>query len=271
MNKNIPFSVLMSVYGKDKAPWLKEAVESVLSQTVPPAEFVLVADGPLTPELESVIDGFKDKIKLVRLERNMGLGEALNAGLKECSYSLVARMDSDDIAAKNRFELQLAAFKADKDLAILGGAIEEIDSASKKPLSFRRLPLTDAKLKAFLKKRCPFNHMTVMFKKEAVLAAGGYQHLYFMEDYYLWARMAEAGCKFANLPQILVHARVDADLYARRGGYKYFKSNKAISAKLLDLGLISWPQHCFNIAVRFCVQVLMPNSIRAIFYKKVLR
>ncbi len=261
----------MSVYAKDKAPWLKEAIESVLSNTIPPTEFILVADGPLTPELEGVIDGFKEKLKLVRLEKNMGLGNALNVGLKECSCPLVARMDSDDIAEKNRFELQLAAFKADKDLAVLGGAIEEIDSATKKSLSLRRLPLTDSEIKVFLKKRSPFNHVTVMFQKEAVLAAGGYQHLHLVEDYYLWARMAKAGYTFANLPQTLMRVRIDSDMFARRGGYKYFKSNKAISTKLLKLGLISWPEHIFNLSVRFCVQVLMPNSVRALFYKKVLR
>lgn len=267
----LKFSVLMSVYRKDNPAWFREAVQSVFSQSCTPAETVLTADGPLTEELEAVIDEFKDKLKIVRLEKNMGLGAALNAGLKECSYPLVARMDSDDISLPDRFEKQIKAFEADKDLSVLGGAIREIDSESKEEVSFRRLPQSDAELKNFLKTRCPFNHMTVMFRREAVLECGGYIPLHLMEDYYLWARMAAKGCRFANLADILVNARTDKNLYSRRGGWKYFKSNKAIADKMLSLGLISLPVYLFNLAVRFCVQVIMPNSVRSIFYKKALR
>ena len=164
----------MSVYCKDNPTWFREALHSVFNQSCPPAEVVLTADGPLTEELEAVIDEFKDKLKIVRLEKNMGLGAALNAGLKECSFPLVARMDSDDISLPDRFEKQIKAFETDKDLSVLGGAIREIDSESKEEVSFRRLPQSDAELKNFLKTRCPFNHMSVMFRREAVLECGGY-------------------------------------------------------------------------------------------------
>jgi len=270
MMKN-DFSVLMSVYAKEHPAWLEEALKSVFEQTVPPIQVVLACDGPLTAELDGVIDKFKDKLTLVRLEKNGGLGPALNEGLKHCSCDLVARMDTDDIALPDRFEKQLKAFADDKDLAVLGGAIREIDSETKEEVSFRRLPQSDGEIKQFLKTRCPFNHMTVMFRKQAVLDCGSYQPLHFMEDYYLWARMAANGCKFGNLADILVNARTDKNLFERRGGWKYFKSNKQISDKLLELGLISYPTYFFNLAVRFCVQVLMPNKIRSIFYKKALR
>ena len=261
----------MSVYGKDNPAWFRQALQSVLNQSVAPAEVVLAADGPLTEELEAVITEFKDKLKVVRLEKNMGLGAALNAGLKECSYPLVARMDSDDISLPDRFEKQIKAFEADKDLSVLGGAIREVDSESQEEISFRRLPQSDAELKIFLKTRCPFNHVTVMFRKQSVLECGGYIPLHLMEDYYTWARMAAKGCRFANLADILVNVRTDKNLYARRGGWKYFNSNKAIADKMLSLGLISLPVYLFNLSVRFCVQVLMPNSVRSIFYKKALR
>ena len=269
--KNSAFSVLMSVYCKERPAWLEEALNSVFEQTVPPKQVVLVCDGPLTPELDGVIDKFKDKLTLVRLEKNGGLGAALNEGLKHCSCDLVARMDTDDIALPDRFEKQLKAFADDKDLAVLGGAIREIDSETKEEVSFRRLPQSDGEIKQFLKTRCPFNHMTVMFRKKAVLACDSYQPLYFMEDYYLWARMAAKGYKFGNLVDIVVNARTDKNLFERRGGWKYFKSNKAVSDKLLELGLICYPTYLFNLAVRFCVQVLMPNKVRSIFYKKALR
>lgn len=266
-----PFSVLMSVYAQDRPEWLTEAIQSVLHQSFPPAEIVLVADGPLTTELESVIKEFGNNLKLVRLEKNMGLGAALNAGLNKCSFPLVARMDSDDISLPDRFEKQIKAFEADKDLSVLGGAIREVDSESQEEISFRRLPQSDAELKIFLKTRCPFNHMTVMFRKQSVLECGGYIPLHLIEDYYLWARMAAKGCRFANLADILVNARTDKNLYVRRGGWKYFKSNKSIADKMLSLGLISLPVYLFNLSVRFCVQVLMPNQVRSIFYKKALR
>lgn len=267
----LKFSVLMSVYHKDNPAWFREALQSVFSQSCIPAETVLTADGPLTEELEAVIDEFKDKLKIVRLEKNMGLGAALNAGLKECSYPLVARMDSDDISLPDRFEKQIKAFEADKDLSVLGGAIREIDSESKEEVSLRVLPCTDKELKKFLRMRSPFNHVTVMFKKSSVEAAGGYQPFYFVEDYYLWARLAAKGYKFANSGEVFVNVRVDSNMFARRGGWKYFKSNKAIADKMLSLGLISLPVYLFNLAVRFCVQVIMPNSVRSIFYKKALR
>ena len=261
----------MSVYVKERPAWLEESLNSVFGQTVSPAQVVLVCDGPLTPELDGVIDKFKDKLTLICLQKNGGLGPALNEGLKHCTYDLVARMDTDDIALPDRFEKQLKVFSQDKDLAVLGGAIMEIDSETKQEVSFRRLPQSDGEIKQFLKTRCPFNHMTVMFRKQAVSDCGSYLPLYFMEDYYLWARMAAKGCKFGNLADILVNARTDKNLFERRGGWKYFKSNKAIAGKLLELGLISYPTYLFNMAVRFCVQVLMPNKVRSIFYKKVLR
>lgn len=269
--KNTEFSVLMSVYAKEHPAWLEEALNSVFEQTIPPAQVVLVCDGPLTPELDAVIDKFKDKLTLVRLQKNGGLGPALNEGLKHCTYDLVARMDTDDIALPDRFEKQLKAFGQDKDLSVLGGAIREIDSETKEEVSFRRLPQSDGEIKQFLKTRCPFNHMTVMFRKSAVLGCGSYQPFYLMEDYYLWARMAAKGYTFGNLADIVVNARTDKNLFERRGGWKYFKSNKAIACKLLELGLISYPTYIFNLAVRFCVQVLMPNKVRSIFYKKALR
>lgn len=265
------FSVLMSVYQKDDAACFKEALQSIFKQTVPPSEVVLVADGPLTPALDAVAAEYQNSLKIIRFKQNQGLGAALQAGLKECSFPLVARMDSDDIALPNRFELQLAVFDADKDLSILGGAIEEIDFKTKGHIAFRRLPQSDAEIKKFIKLRCPFNHMTVMFKKDDILACGGYIPFHFLEDYYLWVRCAAKGLKTANLPDVLVLARADAKLYARRGGMKYFKSNKALYSKMLEEGVINLPTYLFNLTIRFCVQVLFANSLRGAFYRRFLR
>ena len=267
----LEFSVLMSVYQKDNPVWLEEALESVFTQTVKPDEIVVVCDGSLTKDLEGVLAQYTGKIILHRLAKNSGLGEALRQGVEKCSYPLIARMDSDDISLPDRFEKQLAYMEKYPKTAVLGGWIQEIDGETLKPIAIREVPCTNTEIKKFIKTRSPFNHMTVMYRKSAVLAAGNYQPFHLMEDYYLWARMAVRGFEMANLPDILLNARVNAKMYGRRGGLKYFKSNYAMSKKLRELGLISLPTFLFNTLVRFCVQVLMPNCVRSYFYKKVLR
>ena len=268
------FSVLMSVYAKDRPAWVREALGSVLSNTAKPAEVVVVVDGPIPADLQAVLDEFSTTyplIKLYPLAKNGGLGPALAYGLQHCSHELVARMDADDISLPDRFSKQLAYFAAHPNTAVLGGQIQEIDGDSLEPVAIRTVPQTDDEIKQFLKTRCPFNHMTVMFKKSAVLAVGNYTSFHFIEDYYLWARLAAKGYEMANLSDIVLNARVDAAMYGRRGGWKYFKSNLAISQKLRELSLISWPTYAFNTCVRFGVQVLMPNTVRGWFYRKALR
>ena len=265
------FSVLMSVYKKDNPKWLKEAINSIFAQSVKPTEVVVVCDGPLTADLEVVLTEYNGKIILHRLAKNSGLGEALKQGVEKCSCELIARMDSDDISLPDRFEKQLSYFSQNPQTVVLGGQIQEIDGETLKPISIRKVPITDKAIKKYIKSRSPFNHMAVMYKKSKVLKAGSYGNYYFMQDYFLWAHMAANGDKMANLPDIIVNARVNDALYKRRGGWGYFKRSWAISSELLQLGLISYPRHLFNLGVRFCAQVLMPNKVRSIFYKKVLR
>lgn len=269
-----PFSVLMAVYAKDNPAWIAQALDSVLHNTVPPAEIVVVQDGPVPPEISRVLAGYRAKyprIKPVVLEQNRGLGIALQKGLEACSCELVARMDADDISLPERFEKQLACFVQTPDLAVLGGTIEEVDAETLHLIAIRRVPQTDEQCRKFLKTRSPFNHVSVMFKKNLILQVGNYQPFHLMEDYYLWARCAAQHFKMGNMSSILVRVRVNAAMYGRRGGWEYFKSNVALSAALRRLGLISWPVYLFNLAVRFTVQVAMPNFLRSLFYKKILR
>ena len=268
------FSVLMSVYAKDRPAWVRQALDSVLSNTVKPNEVVVVIDGPVPADLQVILTEFSTtypQVKLYPLEKNGGLGPALAYGIEQCSNELVARMDADDISLPDRFEKQLAYFASHPDTAVLGGQIQEIDGDTLQPVAIRSVPTTDGEIKQYLKSRSPFNHMAVMYKKSAVLMAGSYGNYFFMQYYFLWAHMAAKGFKMANLPDILVDARVNDALYKRRGGWSYFKRSWTISSKLLELGLISYPRHLFNLAVRFCVQVLMPTSVRGTFYKRVLR
>ncbi len=265
------FSVLMSVYYKDNPVWLKQAVDSVLNNTIKPNQIVVVIDGQIPNELEQVITEYKESLDILRLEKNSGLGAALQQGLLKCKYPLVARMDSDDISLSDRFEKQLREFENNSNLTIVGGYIQEFDSQTNKEISIRKVPLEDKQIKKFIKTRSPFNHVTVMFKKEDVLKVGNYQPFYQMEDYFLWTRLVKEKFQMKNISIILVNVRIDKSMFERRGGYKYFQSNKEISKQMLKMKIINYPYYLFNVTIRFITQVLMPNSIRTFFYKKVLR
>lgn len=263
-----PFSVAISVYGKDNAEWFDEALDSIIvKQTVKPTEVVLVVDGPVSQEIQMVIDKYAKicgggLLKVIRFERNKGLGVALRTAVESCSNQLIARMDSDDIAIENRFEMQLNAFINHPEISILGGQIEEFISSLDDVVGKRQVPLTDATLKDYMRRRCPFNHMTVMFKKSDVLKVGNYQDWIWNEDYYLWLRMALDNMNFANLPETLVHVRVGADMYRRRGGKRYFQSEKKLQDYMLKYKIISRGTYCMNVIKRWIVQVALPNSVR---------
>lgn len=267
------FSVSMCVYGKDNPVHFKQAVDSILDQTAKPSEVVLVVDGPVPEELDNIIKNYEiDPIfRVIRLPQNMGHGVARRTGLENCSNDLVALMDADDLSLNNRFELLLKVFKENSDLDIVGGNISEFIDEPENIVGKRIVPETDAEIKSYLKKRCPMNQMTVMFKKESVQKAGGYQDWFCNEDYYLWIRMTLANMKFANIPDILVNVRVGNDMYKRRGGWKYFKSEAKIQRLMLQKTLISFPRCIYNVLLRLCLQVLMPGWLRGFIFQSFAR
>lgn len=271
MMNSFKFSVLMSVYCKDNPAWFRQAIQSVLNQSVRPEEVVLTADGPLTEELEAIITEFKDKLKVVRLEKNSGRGAALGYAVPQCKYNLIALMDADDVCRKDRFEKQLAAFASNPDLSIVGGQIQEVDSETLFPITLRKVPLTHIEIYKYVKTRMPFNNQTLMFKKSAVLDSGNFKPFHLLEDYYMWARVIAKGYKTANLPDVLVDMRVSPAMYERRGGWKYFLSNKKLFDEMRKLGLLNLWEYYYTLTIRFGVQVLMPNYLRNMFYQKALR
>lgn len=212
------FSVLMSLYIKEQPQFLVECLESLVKQTVSATEIVLVFDGKLTEELEQIVADFSAQlpIVIVRLEQNQGLGKALNEGLKHCQYEWVFRMDTDDICANDRFERQIAFIQQYPHTVIVGGQIAEFGRDINDIVSYRRVPTIEADIVKFTQTRCPFNHMTVAYKKSAVLACGGYQDL--QEDYYLWIKLIGLKQKVANLGDVLVYARVGNGMVGRRRG-----------------------------------------------------
>ena len=265
------FSVLMSVYIKEKPEYLRQCLDSMLAQTVSPNQIVLVEDGELTEELYKVIDEYKtDIFKIVKLKENIGLGNALKEGLDACDYPLIARMDTDDIAFPQRFEKQLEEFKKDPELDICGSHALEFDGEITNITSKKNVPLTNEEIYNYAKKRNPFNHPTVMYKKKAVIDAGNYQDALSFEDYYLWARMLVNGAKGKNIDDYLLYFRTGGDMFKRRGGYEYLKNALAIKWKIHKLGLSSFLDCMISSAVHIAVS-LMPNKLRGFVYRKFLR
>jgi glycosyltransferase involved in cell wall biosynthesis len=267
------FSVLLSLYYKENADFLRHSLDSIFNQTVPPNEVVLVLDGPLTTELETVVMEYKaahQELKTVPLKKNGGLGKALNEGLKHCSNELVARMDTDDIAHNDRFEKQLEAFRRFPQVEVVSAWIDEFIGETEHITSTRKLPEFPYEIYKYAKKRCPVNHPVVMFRKNSILLAGGYRHFPLFEDYYLWIRLLLNGVKFYNVQESLLSFRTSPDMYKRRGGWKHAFTEVHFQNHIRKLGFIGWPRMCLNIAIRFSTRI-MPNHLREIVYKNLLR
>ena len=265
------YSVLMSLYIKEDADNFRTAIYSMINQTLPPDEIVLVEDGPLTDELYSVINEVKNRypglLTSVVCKNNQGLGIALQHGLKVARNEIIARMDADDISILDRCEKELKFLNENLDVCIVGGQIEEFIDDVSNVIGKRVVPLSDIELKDYIRKRCPFNHMTVMFRKSAVLEVGNYQEWFWNEDYYLWIRLFLAQKKFANLADTLVMVRTGVDMYQRRGGERYFKSEREIQKLMLDKGINGYFRYIINVGERFILQILMPNWLRGITFR----
>ena len=206
-------------------------------------------------------------VKLVRLERNVGHGGARRAALEACAHDLVALMDADDISRPYRFQRQLEMFALDPGLHVVGGQIAEFVSTPDCPTGERIVPESDAEIKSYMRKRCPMNQMTVMLRKSFINGVGGYQDWYCNEDYYLWVRTALAGGRFANVSDILVDVRVGSGMTARRGGWRYFRSEEGIQRLMFKKGMIGIPRYLLNTLVRFGGEVLLPTAARSAAFR----
>lgn len=268
------FSVLMSLYINEKVQYARECFESLLKQTVQPKEWVIVEDGPLKEEMYELLQEYEQKypnlIKRVPLKKNVGLGLALREGILNCSCEIIARMDTDDIAKPERFELQLAQFEKFDKLDICGSHIKEFIGDIKNVVSQRMVPIKQSEIYKYQKKRSAFNHMTVMYKKSAVLKAGNYIHAPLMEDDMLWVCMMNKGCKCLNIDDFLVYARVGKDMYDRRGGFSYFKKYRSARKKIYATGYISYWDYLSTVMIQFVV-ALIPVKLREMIFTKLLR
>lgn len=268
------FSVLISLYKRDNPLFLMQSLRSVFSSSLIPSEIVVMLDGPIGDSLTKVIDWFDYKfprvIKCVPIVPNKGLGNALNLGVRTCKFDIIARMDSDDVCMPSRFEKQFEFLKNNPNIDIVGSSILEFSTEG----SYRNLmtyPLSQREIYSFAKKRDPFAHPSVMFRKKAVLDAGNYKtSMRNQQDYELWARMIGNGCGCANLPDVLLAMRTDPEIYGRRGGFNYFKYSYAVEKSKLNSGLTNKCKFLELISIKFIVQVIFTKKIRQLLYRKYL-
>lgn len=273
MKDELKTSVLMSTYKNDNINFLGHAIDSVINQTKKPDEIVIVVDGPIPKENFLLLNEYSKKnkeIRIIKCKENMGLGLALRKGVEECNNELIIRMDSDDISKCDRIEKLYKEIVNGKH-DIVGSNITEFINDENNIVSRRVVPEKDDEIKKYIKKRCPMNHVSVIFRKESVQKVGNYESLLYNEDYLLWIKMAQAGMKFYNIQEDLVNVRVGSDMYKRRGGRKYFRSEKRIQDYMLKNKIISISVYITNIIKRYILQVLMTNNMRQFVFQKFAR
>ena len=267
------FSVLMSVYQKEKPEYLREALQSVIHQSMVPQEIVLMQDGRLTDGLYQVIDETKREypgLKTFEIAENGGLGRALAKGVGLCENELIARMDTDDIAVPDRFACQYGYMMEHPQVAVTGGFMEEFDEQDASCCRLKTMPEQMPEIRKYARYRNPLNHMTVMFRKEKILKAGNYRHFPYLEDYDLWSRMLARGEQFYNIQQVFVRARTSRELYARRGGGSYCRQYLKLRKQQYEEGLLGFGE--YQIARILTVgMTVQPSRLRKEVYQKILR
>jgi len=263
------FSVLMPVYFREKPRFFREALQSIFDNTVQPQEVVLVCDGPLTLDLEEVLQEFVGRpgLKILRKNRNSGIVDALNMGLAASTTELIIRCDSDDVNTPERFATLVAQLAEGWD--IVGSSVREIDGDGK-TLWSKRVPLGQASIARRARLRNPINHMSVAFRRDLVLSLGGYPEVFLREDYALWARALRREARVCNLPQDLVLARAGVAMYRRRRGWRSALAELKLQRLLIQERVSTLPQALFWGGLRFSA-LLLPGFLLGFLYERILR
>ncbi|WP_420065404.1 glycosyltransferase [Pectobacterium colocasium] len=264
------FSVLMSLYEKESSLFFEQCLSSLYSQTLPASEIILVLDGKVPVSLLSVIERWENKLplKVIPLSSNVGLGNALNEGLKYCNSDIIVRMDTDDICCSDRFLKQVEFMTLNPDVVLVGGQIQEFNNEVGDAKNVRSVPCTHAEIFKFSKMKNPFNHMSVSFRKKIILSLGGYTDHFFMEDYNLWLRVLGKGYKTINLKDILVYARVGNGMVSRRRGVKYIVSEFKLAKLKCELKF----QKIHEASIVFLLRSLprlLPSMLLSLIYNYV--
>lgn len=266
------FSVLMTVYDKEKPYNLRKSLLTSYQQTIKPTEIILVCDGELTQELYDEIERIKSEIpilKVYQLDTNVGSGPASRFGVEKCNTDLIARMDSDDYSVETRFEKQIKAFEENPNLIMVGTNILEKNTEF---TALKTVPEKTEEIREYSKFRNPFNNPSSMMKKEYILKVGNYRKFRYLEDYDLTVRLIHDNPTkdFLNIQEPLVVMQTDDSSYLRRGGLLYVKTEFFLQVDFYKRGYLTKFELCRNIFVRNIVRV-MPNSVRKLIYKKKMR
>lgn len=268
------YSVLMSLYIKEKPEYMRLAIQSMIDQTIQPDEIIIVKDGKITEDLQSVLDEYTNQypslFNIVGYEKNRGLGLALNYGLEHAKNEIVARMDTDDISKPDRCKKQLKMFEEHPELAIVGSYVDEFYSTPEEVVSVRAVPTTHEEIYEFAKRRSAFNHPAVMYRKSAVLGVGGYGDLRRNQDVDLFGRMLFSGCKAANIGESLLWFRSNDALAKRRKSWENTKSYIDTIKKFWKMGYSGFGDYMM-ITVAQTGMFLCPAKLQHWIYKKFLR
>ncbi|MGE5650314.1 MAG: glycosyltransferase [Bacillota bacterium] len=266
------FSVLLPVYAGETSGNLEKCMNSIAASTCLPRQVVVVEDGPLPAELHRAIDAYHDILPLdhVRLRQNVGLAEALNAGLQECECDNVARCDADDVNRADRFQRQIDVLDKHVEIGIVGSDTTEFDAEDGTWRAGRRLPASPDALERFARMRNPLNHPTIMYRRSVILSVGGYPNFHGLEDYALWVRCLLRGVKIMNIPEPLVHMRVGSSQFGRRRGVRYARAELALARSFYESGFLDLRGYLWFLASRIPVRML-PTPLVALVYRSMLR
>jgi len=266
-------SALVCTYHGDKASELEAALQSLLAQTRPPDEIVVVEDGELTPHLNETIRQVQQKapipLRRVAHPENRGHGAARRTAVESARYEFVAIQDADDLSVPTRFE-RSAEVLNETGADLVGGFIAEFVNDPDDPHSIREVPCAPSEIDEMAKIRSPVNHTTVLARRESILTVGSYRTVGQFEDYELWGRMLVNGCRIINIPVVLAKVRVDSEMYRRRGGLNHVKEEVRLQRHFLKIGFISRPRAVYNTVVR-SVPKLLPNVVRKWMYRTLFR
>ncbi|MHA3685223.1 glycosyltransferase [Leucobacter sp. HY1908] len=267
-----PFTLLLPVYAGDDPTFLRLAFDSsVEGQTLRPADAVIVQDGPvpeaLAAELASIEQRSPVPVTVVRLAENGGLTRALNAGLDACTRDVVARMDADDVSEPTRFEKQWALMSEGYDL--VGTGMVEFDSDPARPGATRTPPVGAARIRDHARSHNPFNHPTMMYRRDALERVGRYEPFGKMEDYWLGIRLIAAGARVENIAEPLVKYRVGAGAFARRGGWTEARTEWKLQSAMRKMGFVTRGQYVRNVVLKGAYR-LMPAWVKKIVFREVV-
>ena len=263
------FSVLISLYHKEKPEYLREALDSIFNQTILPNEIVLVKDGPLTPKLDAILNEYDARypvFKFVINESNLGLGRALAKGIEACTYEYVLRMDTDDVIPSDRFEKEIVALDKGYDVVSCWSQLYEGDINN--VIAIKTRPEHHDDIVKLAHKRSPICHAGCAYRKSSVIKAGNYEHHLYYEDYDLWVRMILSGCKFYNIQEVLYYVRTSMDMVRRRGGVSYAINEFKNFKRFKKIGFYTTRDLIVNTITHFIVRII-PSCIRGFVMKAI--